>query len=74
MCYLGFKEHIAAIPSMFHFAIWEKEKNTESDDFIIQFLKPGLSGWYKLESGDAIFNSSDVVGYEMLHVNQLVLL
>ena len=44
MCYLGFKEHIAAIPSMFHFAIWEKEKNTESDDFIIQFLKPGLSG------------------------------
>ena len=31
----GFKECIAAIPSMTYFAIWEKEEITEFDDFII---------------------------------------
>ena len=32
---LGFKERIAAIPSMIHFAIWGKEEDTEFDDFQI---------------------------------------
>ena len=32
---LGFKERVAAIPSMIHFAIWGTEEDTEFDDFII---------------------------------------
>ena len=32
---LGFKERIAAIPPIIHFAIWGKEEDTEFDDFII---------------------------------------
>ena len=31
----GFKECIAAILSMIHFAMWSKEEDTEFDDFII---------------------------------------
>ena len=42
-----------------------KEKDTEFDDFIILFLKPALSDWYKLESGDAILGNIDVIGYEI---------
>ena len=32
---LGFKECIAAIPSLIHFGIWGNEEDTEFDDFII---------------------------------------
>ena len=48
---------------MIHFAAWAKKEDIEFDDFIIKFLKPALSGWDKLESGDAILSGSDVIGY-----------
>ena len=31
----GFKERIASIRSMIHFAIWGEEEDTEFDDFAI---------------------------------------